>query len=565
MTTGLILIAAILVLGGAIASVGDRIGTKVGKARLSLFNLRPRKTAVLITVLTGTLISASTLAILFGASEQLRTGVFRLERIQRNLRNARKELETTKEEKSKVESELAGAKAQQAQAQQRLDLTNESLRAVLGKLNEATANQAKTESQLKQTQAQLNETQGKLNQTVSQLQETQNQLNTVSAQVMALRSEQQKLVEQRNQLQTQRQELIGQRAQLKEEVDNFRNIVAQRDRKLATKDQEIATKDQKIAAKDREIVAKDQEIAELDRKREASLRQLESQLAQRDREIAIKDQAIARYDQAIAQYDQKISLRDRVIAQRETSLKQLEGQQQELESKQAYLQRAVKVLEEYYQDYQTLREGNLVILRNQVLTTGLVRILEPKAARQAVNQLLVAANKVAIESTRPGDKTYEQQVIQITQAEVERLIDQIDDGQDYFVRIIASGNYVRGENSVQVFADVAPNKIIFQAGEVIAATSTNPATMTQDQLEQRIEQVIAASQFRARRAGILADKIQIGDGIETVGRIEKLKQSSTPIDVQVVTSDITYTAGPVKMDLVAVQGGQILFKTSPAS
>ena len=83
MATGYILIAAILILGGVIATVGDRIGTRVGKARLSLFNLRPKKTAVIVTIFTGGLISASTLAILFAADGGLRKGVFELEDIQR--------------------------------------------------------------------------------------------------------------------------------------------------------------------------------------------------------------------------------------------------------------------------------------------------------------------------------------------------------------------------------------------------------------------------------------------------------------------------------------------------
>ena len=74
MTTGYILILAILIVGGVIATVGDRIGTRVGKARLSLFKLRPKNTAVLVTILTGTLISASTLAILFAADDGLRPG-----------------------------------------------------------------------------------------------------------------------------------------------------------------------------------------------------------------------------------------------------------------------------------------------------------------------------------------------------------------------------------------------------------------------------------------------------------------------------------------------------------
>ena len=92
MTTGLVLIVAILVLGGVIATVGDRLGTRVGKARLSLFNLRPRQTATLITIITGIVISASTFGLLFAVSDQLRTGVFELGKIQNNLKEARDEL-----------------------------------------------------------------------------------------------------------------------------------------------------------------------------------------------------------------------------------------------------------------------------------------------------------------------------------------------------------------------------------------------------------------------------------------------------------------------------------------
>ncbi|UBF28615.1 DUF3084 domain-containing protein [Kovacikia minuta CCNUW1] len=95
MSTGYILILAVLLLGGFIATLGDRVGTRVGKARLSLFNLRPRKTATLVTILTGTVIAASTLGILFAASEYLRTGVFELDNIQRQLRRNRTQLQET--------------------------------------------------------------------------------------------------------------------------------------------------------------------------------------------------------------------------------------------------------------------------------------------------------------------------------------------------------------------------------------------------------------------------------------------------------------------------------------
>ena len=81
MTSGYILIAAIFLLGGIIAAFGDRLGTKIGKARLRLFNLRPRQTAMMITVITGMSISALTLSILFGLSGSLRRGIFQLDDI----------------------------------------------------------------------------------------------------------------------------------------------------------------------------------------------------------------------------------------------------------------------------------------------------------------------------------------------------------------------------------------------------------------------------------------------------------------------------------------------------
>ena len=51
--SGWLLILSLLVLGGVLSTLGDRLGSRVGKARLSLFNMRPRRTAVVITVLTG--------------------------------------------------------------------------------------------------------------------------------------------------------------------------------------------------------------------------------------------------------------------------------------------------------------------------------------------------------------------------------------------------------------------------------------------------------------------------------------------------------------------------------
>ena len=90
--TGWLLILSLLILGGIVSTLGDRLGTRVGKARLSIFKLRPKSTAVLITVFTGSIISAISFAIMVAFNSQLRVGLFELEDIQAKITEKEKEL-----------------------------------------------------------------------------------------------------------------------------------------------------------------------------------------------------------------------------------------------------------------------------------------------------------------------------------------------------------------------------------------------------------------------------------------------------------------------------------------
>ena len=56
-------ILGLLLMGSVIAFLGDRIGTRIGKKRLSILGMRPRKTAVLMTMVTGMVITLTTLYI----------------------------------------------------------------------------------------------------------------------------------------------------------------------------------------------------------------------------------------------------------------------------------------------------------------------------------------------------------------------------------------------------------------------------------------------------------------------------------------------------------------------
>lgn len=513
MTSAYILIVAILLLGGILATLGDRIGTKVGKARLSLFNLRPRKTATVVTIMTGCLISASTLGILFGLSESLREGVFQLDNILRQLRHARRDVEVVNAQKQQVEGELAKTRAEQAKVQQRLDELN------------------------------------------SNFQKAQAQLRDISKQASNLRSEIQSLL-------AEREQLIEQRNQLNADISQLKELVAQRDQELEETSQQLALKNQQLEQRNQQLREKEQELAQKDNvietmaEREARLQEAIAQREARLQELQAElQEAIAQREVRLAQLEEELAQRELLIAQRN---QQLQDQEQQL----AFLERQVDILEQYYQNYQALRQGNVAILRGQVLAFGVVRIVEPSAASEAVDQLLREANRTATDIILPGSEEPKEPLIQITQAQAEQLIEQIQDGEDYVVRILSAGNYVVGEKPIQAFADAALNQVVFEPGEVLAAVSIDASTLTNKAVQQRIDQLLAASQFRARRAGVLGP-IQVADGDPStlIRFMEQLAESEQPLAVRAIAQDQTSTAGPLKMQLVAIQNGQIVFST----
>jgi uncharacterized protein (DUF3084 family) len=107
---GVILVIVLIVSGGLIAVIGDRIGMKVGRKKLSLFGLRPKHTSMIVTVTTGILIATATLLVLSVSSRNVRLALFHMDEIRNRLKNTQAELlKTTREvrKKEKIANALA--------------------------------------------------------------------------------------------------------------------------------------------------------------------------------------------------------------------------------------------------------------------------------------------------------------------------------------------------------------------------------------------------------------------------------------------------------------------------
>ncbi len=166
--SGWLLILALLLLGGILSTLGDRLGSKVGKARLSLFNRRPRKTAVLITALTGSLISAISLGLMLLVSERLRVGLFELDQLQERLREGRQAL-------SRSQAALERSKGDLERNRQELKTNQEALKLSRIERNRALeGREAAINSERKVTQA-LSLAQRRVGDLRNELQPLQNQ------------------------------------------------------------------------------------------------------------------------------------------------------------------------------------------------------------------------------------------------------------------------------------------------------------------------------------------------------------------------------------------------------
>ncbi|NLZ44237.1 MAG: DUF3084 domain-containing protein [Clostridia bacterium] len=131
---GFILILTIAILGGLLALLGDRVGMRMGKKKLSLFGLRPKYTSMVITVLTGLAISGLTLVLMAVVSEDVRTALFRMRQIRQELVVLKTEYQESMErlgevlaEQKKTEELLATTEAYYQEAAATLERTRKEL------------------------------------------------------------------------------------------------------------------------------------------------------------------------------------------------------------------------------------------------------------------------------------------------------------------------------------------------------------------------------------------------------------------------------------------------------
>ena len=178
---GIRLMFLLAVMGGLIAFIADKLGSKIGKKKLSVFGLRPHDTSVLLTVLSGVLIALFSVGILAISSESARTALFGMEKLQKELFRLTSEKNTAEKEYDKamnalkeknaaiadLDVKIREADAAKTAAEKNLLAANNSLNEVRGQYEATQGALVNAKSEVQS----LTEARDKLNEEIKGLQE----------------------------------------------------------------------------------------------------------------------------------------------------------------------------------------------------------------------------------------------------------------------------------------------------------------------------------------------------------------------------------------------------------
>lgn len=165
--TGVLLILVLAVMGGIIAFIADKVGSKIGKKRLRLFGLRPKYTSVIMTVISGIVIAVVTMSVLTVSSQEVRTALFGMKQLRadiadltkikddalKEVANQKTQINALDGQIKKATTDLNAANAQKEAAQSQKDQAEKELASMQGRYNAAQARLTAAQAQIAAVEA----------------------------------------------------------------------------------------------------------------------------------------------------------------------------------------------------------------------------------------------------------------------------------------------------------------------------------------------------------------------------------------------------------------------------
>ncbi len=127
MIDGIITFLVLTVTGGVIAFIGDKLGSKVGKRRISLWGLRPKHTSIVVTIITGMLIALLTIGVMSILSDNVRVALFGMDELRQKMAMLTTQVEHKTEELERGKTMLAAKNREYEEMSERVRETGRAL------------------------------------------------------------------------------------------------------------------------------------------------------------------------------------------------------------------------------------------------------------------------------------------------------------------------------------------------------------------------------------------------------------------------------------------------------
>lgn len=187
MFIGIAMFLILIIMGGLIAFLGDRIGSKVGKKRMTLFGLRPKYTSIIVTIISGVLISFTTIAVLAVVNENVRVALFGLSKLQNEMSDLNQEIKVKNQELEKGKRQLEARNKEYEEVTQKSEETSK-------QLDRVESQRMYMESELASVQQAYDEAQAGVEQSAEEIRKLEQLRNDLAGNIHVLNEEKQQLI-----------------------------------------------------------------------------------------------------------------------------------------------------------------------------------------------------------------------------------------------------------------------------------------------------------------------------------------------------------------------------------
>ena len=541
----IIALAMTVLMGGIIAYNGDLIGRKYGKKRLSMFGLRPKHTAILITSITGVLISALTTATIFLLAPPVRKVILEGERAIRDLPKLQLQTKNLTIEKSRRILELETARDDLRAARADLGAARSQLKTAAGSLSRVTAQLTRVEGQKQQAEQSLRTAEAARRTAELRTNELRRQVEPLKWQARELAAGNVKLKDDNDRLVGLNKQLSARTLELSVEVNNK----AEENRKYDMANKELASQNERIVRENRTLTDQNAHLA----REQELLKKITSDLYAGAAELEEKNRRLAGENESLAQENKR-------LVSESSQLKQV----------------ATMSVSALYATLEALRTRPVAVHTGEDLARVTIAARStPAEVRDSLKQLTREASEAAkVKGADAGERStmlavqivdkrtlartpFGVREVSISEEEQMNQIIAAASNSDVPVCVLAmaAGNSVRGEPAIIDLQPLA-DRLVYPRGRMVARSkklnaNRPPETVFMD-LVEFLKDVgrTAVERGMIPRVDPATGEPQVGalEWPERVRLVERVRGAGRSVQVSAVAAGDTSASGPLKLE-----------------